>query len=54
MALAFYDMIFSKTNNLITLINSGLVIDFISDYFPSIIKSMLVISVLRYKINKII
>lgn len=53
MTLAFYDMIFSKWYYFITLFNSWLIIDFLSDNFPFVIKSMLIVLVFRYKINKL-
>lgn len=52
MTFTFNDMIFSYRDYFITLLYSGLIIYFLSDNFPFLIKSMLNIPILTQKIYK--
>ena len=53
MALAFYYVIFSKGNYFIAFFDSGFIVDFLSDDFPFVIKSVLIVPIFRYEINKL-
>lgn len=46
MALAFNDMVFPETDNLITFVNSGLVVDLFPDDFPLVVKRVFIVLVL--------
>lgn len=53
MTFIFNNMIFPQTNNIITFLNSRLIVDFLANNFPLFVKGMLVVVVFRYQVNKI-